>query len=250
MTINAVIERSLDFLVGNRILPAFENSGKYQRSRAAGAGWLPIPPSVDMMAHYAPLKGALYRHKEDWRCAFAVVNAFVVPKVNEPKWCSLKKVLSSTSKSFSADELLKTSCTALQAIGFQLRTSDAADSAVLVLEGPCTPRELPEPYGKWLQYHETSAWDLQTQLRLAVGLEVSSQPIDARSETFRDTLDVHLSAFAPSVVEGFLERQLKSAISTYLVEASVSAAEIKQRARSNLIEVGRDYILAIDQTEA
>ena len=169
MHVRELAADALRWLIDNRLLPAYRESGRFAES-FHGDPTLNLARGQQVLVHYAALEGPLYQSDADWRRAMLAIDAFVSQRRARARsdWQPLAQT------SLVTDAEPKIVLDALESAFRKVRLavadrSDLKAEIVLAAEDACTLVELPEPYGKWFQHRERRArWDETRTLRLEV----------------------------------------------------------------------------------
>lgn len=166
-----VCSQTLDFLIKHGLVAAFERSGPYRPTETSSRPLLNRDQM--MLAHYASLKGPLYRDAKQWEFAYCFVKSFTKAGRHDGSWvfedafgpidAPLTDVADILSGSFARLDFHSLD-KAPSGREFLFRTSESA-----------TTERLPEPYGKWLQHrkHEPR-WGKPVEMEVQMHCRLSS----------------------------------------------------------------------------
>lgn len=184
--------QTTEFLEQHRLLlspmPSGEYRGGVQSSRPL------MPENVRICAHYADLRGLLYADPTEWELYHDVVASFCR---NENRACSFALSRLYGRIPVEMKHLIDELPVAFSQLGFQSRThAGAARRAIFSASGSCRVKDLPEPYGKWLQHCKREArWTNSVELEAQVICTLAGSGPGATE------LSVEMSTFMQPVID-------------------------------------------------
>jgi hypothetical protein len=221
---------SLKFAITERLLPGFKKSGRYIVQREFKGGHT-IDQDIKIIAHYAAAEGPLFADERAWRQAKDLVAAFTRKEAsgfNRRKW-PLPRLFGPVD-GIAPGDLLAQSEAALLRFGFvTIDRNDRSFTAAFSSADSCTVMDLPEPYGKWLQWEGKPRWKQDIELEVDLRCQFFSEDAQGGSpDAFESFVSVEVSALAAPLFV-VLERELAGLLHIERITGTDDPAKFRQR---------------------
>jgi hypothetical protein len=204
MRVRDIVRNSLEQLVTDGTLPAYQHDGFYKPAPRRDA--MPWRPDQLELLHHAVARGPLYHDSAAWRAAVDFVKAFAASTAarGEPRWRI--DAFCGAFADIPADDLLHQVTAALASCGLSCVGSNTI-TRTAYFEATDTPKvsALPEPYGKWFQIREdTPRWQEPVALRLIA--QTHTRIVLRPDGRFDGYVDMRISAPALSLLPAVATR--------------------------------------------
>lgn len=188
-------KESLRWLAVEGVLGRYEESGRFV---APLEERFSLSREQRLLVHYASLQGPLYKDRQQWRKAMALVESCVASPEGRRRVWRPEEVLAVPANVAPA-EAHKQLESAFRRLGFDLLDrNEVASLATFGMTEQCTVMDLPEPYGKWHQHQNRRArWEEPVTLELEVRCVIAGA---GAVKTMQAKIEMEWSGLQPAAV--------------------------------------------------